>query len=90
MFGENSGSRSIVANAMWMNYVPFTAVMSTPARVLLGQVPVYTALISLVLTLAVALLAVLAAGKLYRLLVFRRGDPPKVADIPKLLRLRQE
>ncbi len=90
MFGENSGSRSIVSNAMWMNYVPFTAVMSTPARVLLGQVPVYTALISLVLTLAVALLAVLAAGRLYRLLVFRRGDPPKVADIPKLLRLRQE
>ena len=88
MFGENSSSRSIVSNAAWMNYVPFTAVMSTPARALLGQVPLYTALISLVLTLAVALLAVLAAGKLYRLLVFRRGDPPKIADVPKLLRLR--
>ena len=88
MFGENSSSRSIVSNAAWMNYVPFTAVMSTPARALLGQVPLYTALISLVLTLAVALLAVLAAGKLYRLLVFRRGDPPKLADVPKLLRLR--
>ncbi len=90
MFGENSSSRSFVSNAAWMNYVPFTAVMSTPARALLGQVPLWTALISLVLTLAVALLAVLAAGKLYRLLVFRRGDPPKVADIPRLLRLRQE
>jgi ABC-type Na+ efflux pump permease subunit len=90
MFGENSSSRSLVSNAAWMNYVPFTAVMSTPARALLGQVPLLTVLISLVLTLAVALLAVLAAGKLYRLLVFRRGDPPKVADIPKLLRLRQE
>ena len=55
MFGENSGSRSIVSNAAWMNYVPFTAVMSTPARALLGQVPLYTALISLLLTLAVAL-----------------------------------
>ena len=90
MFGENSSSRSIVSNAAWMNYVPFTAVMSTPARALLGQVPIYTAAISLILTLAVALLAVLAAGKLYRLLIFRRGDPPKIADIPKLLRLRQE
>ena len=90
MFGENSGSRSIVANASWLNYVPFTAVMSTPARALLGQVPLYTALISLALTLAVALLAVLAAGKLYRLLVFRRGDPPKVTDIPRLLRLTRE
>ncbi len=90
MFGENSGSRSIVSNAAWMNYVPFTAVMSTPARALLGQVSLPTAMISLLLTLGVALLAVLAAGKLYRLLVFRRGDPPKVGDIPKLLRLRQE
>ena len=90
MFGESSGSRSIVSNAAWMNYVPFTAVMSTPARALLGQVPLYTALISLLLTLAVALLAVLAAGKLYRLLVFRRGDPPKIADIPKLLRGSKE
>ncbi len=90
MYGESNSSRSLVSTAAWMNFVPFTAVMSTPARVLLGQVPFYTALISLILTLAVALLAVLAAGKLYRLLVFRRGDPPKVADIPKLLRLRQE
>lgn len=90
MYGESSSSRSLVSNAAWMNYVPFTAVMSTPARALLGQVPLYTGLISLLLTLAVALLAVLAAGKLYRLLVFRRGDPPKLADVPKLLRLRQE
>ncbi len=90
MYGESSSSRSLVSDAAWMNFVPFTAVMSTPARALLGQVPLYTALISLVLTLAVALLAVLAAGKLYRLLVFRRGDPPKLADVPGLLRLRQE
>ena len=90
MYGESSSSRSLVSDAAWMNFVPFTAVMSTPARALLGQVPLYTALISLVLTLAVALLAVLAAGKLYRLLVFRRGDPPKLADVPRLLRLRQE
>ena len=86
MYGGNAGSRSLVSSASWMNYVPFTAVMCTPARALLGQVSVLTVLVSLLLTLAVALLAVLAAGRLYRLLVFRRGDPPKPADIPKLLR----
>ena len=86
MYGGSSGSRSLVASAAWMNYVPFTAVMCTPARALLGQVSPVTVLVSLVLTLAVALLAVLAAGKLYRLLIFRRGDPPKLADVPKLLR----
>ena len=87
MYGGNSGgSRSLVANVAWMNYVPFTAVMSTPARALLGQVSVYTALIALVLTLAVALLAVILAGRLYRLLVFRRGDPPKLKDVPALLK----
>ena len=86
MYGGNSGSRSFVSSAAWMNYVPFTAVMCTPARALLGQVSAVTVLISILLTLAVALAAVLVAGKLYRLLVFRRGDPPKPADIPKLLR----
>ncbi len=86
MYGGNAGTRSMVASASWMNYVPFTAVMCTPSRALLGQVSALTVLISLLLTLAVALLAVLAAGRLYRLLVFRRGDPPKPADIPKLLR----
>lgn len=87
IYGENSGgSMSMVSTAAWMNYLPFTAVMCTPARVLLGSVGIPTALISLALILAVTLLAVYVAGRVYRLLIFRRGDPPRVTDIPKLLK----
>ena len=91
MYGENSGgSMSMVATADWMNFVPFTAVMCTPARLLLGHVSPVTAVVSLVLTVILALLAVLAAGRLYRLLVFNRGNPPKLKDVPRLLRLKTE
>ncbi len=91
MFGGGGGaSMSFVSSAAWMDYVPFTAVMCTPARALLGKVSPLTGVISLVLTLALALLSVLAAGRLYRLMIFHRGNPPKPRDIPKLLHLTRE
>lgn len=86
IYGETGNSGSIVSDAAWMNFVPFTAVMTTPARALMGRASNLTCLISLLLTLALSLLAILLAGRLYRLLTFRRGDPPKVRDIPRLLR----
>ncbi len=91
MFGGGGGaSMSFVSSAAWMDYVPFTAVMCTPARALLGKVSPLTGIISLALTLALALLSVLAAGRLYRLMIFHRGNPPKPKDIPKLLHLARE
>jgi ABC-type Na+ efflux pump permease subunit len=91
MFGGGGGaSMSIVSSAAWMDYVPFTAVMCTPARALLGKVSPVTGLISLVLTLLLALGAMLLGGRLYRLMIFHRGNPPKPGDIPKLLHLAKE
>ena len=87
-FGETSSSSSMVSDAPWMNYVPFTAVLCTPARILLGKVSTGVGILSVALTLALALLAILIAGRLYKLLTFRKGDPPKIRDITKLLRSR--
>lgn len=87
-FGETSSSASMVSDAPWMNYVPFTAVLCTPARILLGKVSTGVCILSVTLTLALALLTILIAGRLYKLLTFRKGNPPKVRDIPKLLRNR--
>lgn len=86
IFGETSSSSAMVSDAPWMNFVPFTAVMCTPARILLGQVSTGVGILSVVLTLALALIAIIIAGRLYKLLTFRKGNPPKVKDIPKLLR----
>ena len=87
-FGETSSSSAMVSDAPWMNYVPFTAVLCTPARILLGKVSTGVGILSVVLTLALALIAILIAGRLYKLLTFRKGDPPKIRDIPNLLRSR--
>ena len=90
-FGGGGGaSMSFVSSAPWMDYVPFTAVMCTPARALLGKVSPLTGIVSLALTLLLAFLAVLAGGRLYRLMIFHRGNPPKPKDIPKLLHLARE
>ena len=68
------------------NFVPFTAVLCTPARALLGTASVGTCLVSLALTLLLALAAIYVAGRLYKLLTFQKGKAPKITDIPKLLR----
>ena len=86
IFGETGSSTAMVSDAAWMNYVPFTAVLCTPARVLLGKVPLGTSLVSLALIWLLTLAAVLIAGRLYQLLTFHKGKAPKITDIPKLLR----
>ena len=59
--------------------------ISTVSTVFLRHFPLFFLPPSIAI-LAVALLAVLLAGRLYRLLVFRRGDPPKLKDVPALLK----
>lgn len=86
MFGETGSSTAMVSDAAWMNCVPFTAVLVTPARALLGKVPVGTSLVSLALIWLLTLAAVFIAGRLYKLLTFHKGKAPKITDIPKLLR----
>ena len=86
LLGKTGGSGQIIADASWMNYVPFTAVLTLPARLVLGEASAAVGLVSLVIVLVCTLVVALLAGRLYTLLAFRRGDPPKVQDIPKLLK----
>jgi len=88
MYGETDSSSTMVSNAAWMNYVPFTAVLCTPARAMLGQVTTLTCIAALVLIMLVSLAAVVIAGRLYRVLTFRKGAAPKLRDIPRLIRMR--
>ena len=85
-FSRSSSSTSMVSDAVWLNYVPFTAILCVPARAVLGQISLTTGLLSLALIVITMLAAVLLAGKLYSLTTFRRGDPLKPSDIPRLLK----
>ena len=69
-----------------LDWIPFTAVMITPGRVLMGSLPLWKTAACLAITLLTALLAACAAGKVYRALVLYKGDVPKPKDIVRMLR----
>ena len=86
ILGKGSSSGQIISDASWMNYVPFTAVLTLPSRLVLGEASLLTGIVSLVIVLLFSLAIAMLAGRLYTLLAFRKGDPPKIKDIPGLLR----
>ena len=86
ILGKGSSSGQLISDASWMNYVPFTAVLTLPSRLVLGEASPLTGIVSLVIVLLFALAIAVLAGRLYTLLAFRKGDPPKIKDIPALLR----
>ena len=69
----------------WVYYVPFTAVLTVPGRVLLGDLTIGQSLISLGLTLALTAVLILAAGKTYVLMSFWKGNPPSLKKLFNIL-----
>lgn len=62
--------------AEWQNYVPFTAVLVAPARLLLGQMSVVTGAISLALILLLSGVIMYIAGRAYKMMALYRGEFP--------------
>ena len=73
------------SSALWLNWVPFTAIFVVPSRVLIGEMTVGSALISLALVAAAVFLLVTVAGKVYRMLILYKGKVPKLGDVLKML-----
>lgn len=69
-----------------LDWIPFTAVMITPGKVLLGVLPLWQTLGSFTLILIVTLLAVMLAGKLYKSMILYKGDLPKINEIIKMMK----
>lgn len=70
----------------WMDWVPFTAVLVTPGRMLAGETTFLQGLGSLAVVLLASFLAVLAAGKIYRAMALYKGRRPGVGQIWSMLR----
>lgn len=70
----------------WQLYVPFTAMMALPGMVLLGEVSIGTACVSLGIMLVCTVAMILLAGKVYRVLILRKGAPLSPGKLLKLLR----
>lgn len=73
----------------WLDLVPFTSILITPSRLLLGDVPLWAGALSLVIVLAAAAVIMAAAGKIYRMMSFYKGNPPKIAQVVGMLREKQ-
>lgn len=74
------------ASAVWYDFVPFTSILVTPSRVLLGYVSIPTACASLAIVLACVVLCLAAAGKVYRMMSLYKGNPPKPAALIGMLK----
>ena len=74
--------------AAWLDWVPFTSIMITPSRVLLGSVSVVKGLGCLAIVLVTAFLFVLMAGKMYKMMALYKGDLPNGKQMAEMLRQR--
>ncbi len=70
----------------WLDWIPFTSVMITPSKILMGTLPLWKTMGSFAVTLATTLAATLTAGKIYKSLALYRGEILKPSTLIKMLR----
>lgn len=85
--GGTASEAQWLATPGWQLWVPFTAILIMPAKILLGTVSVWQACGSLAVVIASAVALTLAAGWLYRLMALYQGNPP---DVKRLLGIIRE
>ena len=67
--------------AAWFDFVPFTATLITPSRMLLGNITLATGLLSLLSTAVLSVLFILIAGKTYSMMSLYKGKLPTFKEI---------
>lgn len=70
----------------WQVWVPFTAILTAPTKVMLGAMTVPQGLLSLALVVAAAVILTVLAGKLYRAMALYKGNFPTPKKILEMLR----
>lgn len=78
-------SGTYASGQAWIYYIPFTAVLTVPGRLLLGEISILQSLISLGLTFVLTFVLILAAGKTYILMSFWNGNPPSLKKLFRIL-----
>lgn len=70
----------------WQAWMPFTAILVTPTKILLGGMTIMQALGSLGIVVLTAVLVTLLAGKLYKMMSLYKGNPPGPAKLMEMLK----
>lgn len=82
------GLQGLEGGSGWLDWIPFTAIMVTPARILLGSVSLVKGTASLLLVIVTTLAITALAGRLYRMMVLYKGDVPGVKKILQMIRAK--
>ena len=72
------------------SFIPFSAPITMPPRIALGEAPAYEIVIAFVVTLAGALALIPLAGRIYSGAVLRTGSAIKVRDAWRATKTRAE
>ena len=83
---SGGGLGGMTASSRWLNWMPFSAVLVVPSRVLLGQITVWEAYGSLAVVLAAFLIIALFAGRVYRCMAMYKGKVPKLKELLRMMR----
>lgn len=84
--GSPEMDEGMIATSPWLNYFPFTAILVVPGQLLLGQLSMSNALISMGIMIATVIFIVYISALIYRLLVLYRGNPPTAKMLLGMLR----
>ncbi len=82
----SGGGSGMISTAPWLNFVPFTAILVTPARLLTGAVSPTMGAVTLAIVLATAAALCVLAGKVYRMMSLYKGDPPCLGRLMTMLK----
>lgn len=72
--------------AKWFDFVPFTAILITPSRILLGYVSLGAGLISLLIVLVLSVVFILFSGRAYQMMSLYKGKVPNIKEILQMLK----
>ncbi len=88
MFSKSSDG-ALLGYAAWHDFLPFTAVLVTPAHLMIKESSLLNGAISLLLVSLTFFLLIYIAGRLYKSMVFYKGNIPKIKDMLKILRNKE-
>ncbi len=89
MYSGGTGSDVPWDAITWQVWMPFTAILVAPTKILLGAMSIPESLCSLGIVVVTASLITMAAGKMYKMMSLYKGNPPSPKKIAEML-LRQK
>mgnify|MGYP004665321255 FL=1 len=84
----SGGMTGVLDAGSWLNYFPFSAILTVPGLAALGAIPLVNILASIGIIVLCALILMYFAGKIYKMMALYKGNPPKLSKIFSMLRTK--